>query len=366
MPSRTRTHQSQIPEGYWVADFGTSGTENSWLTNDISTCVDDTSPGDCWPLAITRVNFDGARFTTKPAHWHGTQFFDYVVDYMKFEGNFPADVTPSDFPPLAALAAKAVARTNPSRPYVDIPVALAELGDVATLIRDTGRHIYGSIGDWNLRYQYGIKPLVGDLVNLFNLREAVKHRIKEIQRLNSPKGLRRTVKLGEWVDESGKYYTTVQSNQAFVSTWIERKTTLTASAHVRWKPQFTPDISLGRDELDAMARKALLGLTIDKSTLWEALPWSWLIDWCSNIGDYFQANRNIIPAVLEGCWLSWKHDHKWIITGGELDAFKLTDGYYNKYSIVRNKVNVFPTAHFPFLNGTQAGIAASLAVMRMK
>jgi hypothetical protein len=266
------------------------------------------------------------------------------------------------------MAVEAIARTNPSRPYVDIPVALAELAEIPLLIKNIGQRLYGGLAEANIRWQFGIKPLIGDLANLLKFRKAYEHRRKEVERLASDKGYRRTVKVGSWDDYSPKYIGVVQSNQFYCESWITRQTTYKGSAHVRWRADDSLiPILRNEDRLVRLVEDALLGLTIDSSTVWEALPWTWLIDWCGTIGKYFSSQRNIIPAVLEGLWLTRSHDHYWFIHGGKLDAFTLTPGFYESSTLVRSKVtNLFPTAHFPFLNGTQAGILASLAVMRMK
>jgi hypothetical protein len=43
-----------------------------------------------------------------------------------------------------------------------------------------------------------------------------------------------------------------------------------------------------------LANDLILGLTRGQilPNIWEALPWSWLIDWLTNIGDLIEANNN--------------------------------------------------------------------------
>jgi len=104
---------------------------------------------------------------------------------------------------------------------------------------------------------------------------------------------------------------------------------------------------------------------LDFATLWEAMPWSWLIDWGSNVGDYLKAHRNIVPAELQSVSLmehsvTQAHIPASVIGGdlwiSQIDVMKETK--------TRRKVIVAPTAHFPFLTGNQLGILASLAITR--
>jgi hypothetical protein len=109
-------------------------------------------------------------------------------------------------------------------------------------------------------------------------------------------------------------------------------------------------------------------MTIDFSTGWELMPWSWLIDWGSNIGAFFAANRNIIPAVLSSTRLithtrtvyqqtsSVTHSNYW-----RLNPFRVS-----LETKERKAVSIAPTAHFPFLSGKQLGILGSLAIVKAK
>lgn len=48
----------------------------------------------------------------------------------------------------------------------------------------------------------------------------------------------------------------------------------------------------------AQLAKKLLGIKLDAETLWELAPWSWLIDWFTNIGDIISINSGIANDSL--------------------------------------------------------------------
>lgn len=119
-------------------------------------------------------------------------------------------------------------------------------------------------------------------------------------------------------------------------------------------------------DMRALARKAVLGLTFDGSSAWQLIPWTWLTDWCLNIGDWFRANRNIIPAQLESCSVL-KHTRSeyisapWSTPYGSV-TMSLSEGRAIAEDKERIPASPIPIAHFPFLSGNQLGILGSLAV----
>jgi hypothetical protein len=239
------------------------------------------------------------------------------------------------------------------------------LGDVAMLVRNSGRSFLQRAGNANLKYQFGIAPLVGDLVKLLNFQDQLERRIKELEKLASPRGLRRTVLIGEYSATSSKTLS-CQSNQASIlNRPFSGKSTLIMKAHVRWKPEVELlSIMKSSESMRALARRAVLGLTLDASTAWELIPWSWLIDWGTNVGTYFKANRNIVPAQLHGVHIMRHTKTTWTTPNYVSGLLTMSGIKATRTAKTRNPSSVALTAHFPFLTGRQVGIVASLAVTR--
>lgn len=321
---------------------------------------------DCAPLTINKWWFTGMKMDRAGSKF-GNKFVGYTPDALNTNATWPIRGV-SGLLDDVTYATRAAARTNPSRPYVDIPVNILELGDIAQLIRSTGRNIIERAAGHNLRYQFGIRPLVGDLVKLMNFRDQLSRRIKELERLQGPKGLRRTLSLDSG-SSSGKTGTIfMQSNLASVNAVFDWVTSVEVKAHVRWRAGG----GLGRlktaADRERAATRAILGLTIDSSTLWEGLPWTWMIDWCTNVGDYFKANRNIVPATLIGVYIM-RHTRTEYSWGGANFSSNPTGhcsggSFFREQKLRSSSVPVAPTAHFPFLDGNQVGILGSLAVTR--
>lgn len=310
---------------------------------------------------------------------------DYVADAMSYDTNWQHG-TVSGLKGYGQIAAEAAGQTNPSRPYVDVPVALLELGEMVQLIRNRGAGIITNAWELtrrsrmsrharnaartNLLLQFGFGPLVGDLAKLTQFRRVFNDRMKEVKRLQGPKGLRRTIKAdaGSVSFKTGTIYmqSLLASTDAPAVRW-DGWTGTTLSAHVRWRAGGTLPAVAESAEMEALVSRSLLGVTLDASTFWEALPWSWLVDWGSTVGDWFKANRNIIPAVLEGVWIS-QHTRSLFTCPGV--SFAYGEGYMSPGRFTRDtklrtsSIPVLPIAHFPFLSGKQVGILASLSVTR--
>lgn len=344
------THKGKVVTGGVLAAGGDYDVEGGHAA-----CGDQTGPGDCAPFSVHKLTMDGGRvnvFNSPGNYWE-----DYRVDWF--------DVT--SFSHLGSLqdkldndyAAQACARTNPSRPYVDIPVNILELGDIARTIRRVGVETISQLGRQNLRYQFGIVPLVSDLVKLANFQDQVARRILELDRLQSQRGLRRTVPLDAWT-EATSYDVVLQSNQYFWTGTISQTTMALVKGHVRWLPDsnYAPMTLSDRQRL---AFRSVLGLTFDSSTVWEAIPWSWLIDWCSNVGQFMAAHRNIVPATLSGVHIM-RETKSWFQNPGAAGLHSAIN--VQLVTKTRNPAAVIPVAHFPFLSAGQMGILGSLAVTR--
>lgn len=385
MGGRLRNMVIDGPKGHGYNQSGSIVIGNGSTTRSSSSCSDWQGPGDCYPFGVEKWYHSGSLVNRDGSQWSGNYLVDYVADALQYETNWPHGFV-SGLQPYTYLATKAAASTNPSRPYVDIPVNLVELGDIVKAIRDRGRGIITDAWELittprmtrharnaartNLAYQFGLAPLVGDLVKLTQFRRMFNQRMAEVEKLQGPTGLRRTLRVdgGSVQFQSGLIYmqSTLASTDSPDIRW-DGLTTVDVKAHVRWSiggglPNVTPSALM-----ESLVHRSLLGMTLDASTFWELLPWSWLIDWGFGVGDYLKATRNILPATLQGVWIS-QHSRTEYSQPGR--PFAYGEGYLSPGIFVRDtkirsySMPVLPTAHIPFLDGRQVGILASLATVR--
>jgi hypothetical protein len=292
-------------------------------------------------------------------------FVDFVPTVYVTQSNFHHLSSLPGNPSDTRVATECAARTNPSRSYVDVPVFILELGDIAQLLRDTGRSLFKRGAHINLSYQFGIAPLVEDLVKLVDFMSQLQIRMKEIDRLKSKRGLRRTTAHGVY-SRSDTDLKIAQSQGVNLTLTYKVSTQQIVRAHCRWIP--TPAFSkLSAREVSWLVRRVMHGLELDFSTLWEGLPWTWIIDYCTTIGSYFKANRNIIPAtILNGKVSVMRHTtSRWHHQG--FNGVSTRTQPVNILYETKTRVNVVvsPTAHLPFLSGNQLGILSSLAILKI-
>jgi hypothetical protein len=279
----------------------------------------------------------------------------------------------------AAYATMTAARSNPSRPVVDLPVAIAELRDLPRMIKQAGDAIHWlrssgtrarptarGLADANLAYSFGWEPLLSDLYKLLTFQSAYEKKRKHLVELYSGRGLRRSVSLGSELLVTNGSNMTFESiaGLPFTTRWT-RKQTYRAWGTIRWKPTVVPPGT--RDPTDLEVYRAALGLDITLATVWEALPWTWLIDWFSTAGDFLAAHRNTIPATHSNICIMRMYQNECRYTPQQVPNGLTWGGaspVWSRKTRVPYSSLVYPTAYLPFLGGRQLSILGSLAITR--
>jgi hypothetical protein len=265
--------------------------------------------------------------------------------------------------PLGYYATLLMRKTNPSRPHVDVTTAMIELREIPKLLfREAGtiaRNLFGA----NLEIQFGILPMISDALALLTFMDAFEHRLKELRRLNSEKGLRRTINLDSSIGYEFVPSTSFNSVACYISGQLRKSTKVDISGHARWVstlPRWSTDA-----ERYEQCRKAIFGLTVDFATVWELIPWSWLIDWCSNAGDYILGQRNVVAAEMNTCVIM-KHTITKTRSLNELVPDGYTFSSLHATCEEKSRVPIAPSleASLPILSQKQVGILGSIGVGR--
>lgn len=211
---------------------------------------------------------------------------------------------------------KMAARLNPSRPSVELGVTLAELVGLPLALSKMGSKLakaqakdptrsvnWAAISPENpgsayLALRYGWEPLIKEIRKMMRLVDGIEKKLDKYRRLQE-KGLLRasSKKFPETYVHNAKH----SFRDAYGTLW-EASTTRVVK---RWctlyyKPDTGTLMNTDRSSLLA-ARRAAYGLNIDGSTMWQIMPWSWLVDWFGNYGDYIDSHRNTIGAKLDKC-----------------------------------------------------------------
>lgn len=202
-----------------------------------------------------------------------------------------------------AFVTEAAAATNPSSAAVQGAVFMAELRELPRLLQTTGSTMAKLGANEYLKYQYGWKPFVKDVKKMFAVISRIEKRMNVLKKLTDSGVLRHNydppgssgIKFhNESQDlEFQDYYFSGGRIRCNVSTILKIK----RWADIIWvadPPESIAGISSGSN-FD-IARNAVYGLNIDGPSLWQAMPWSWLIDWVHNVGDFVESQNNTVGA----------------------------------------------------------------------
>lgn len=282
----------------------------------------------------------------------------------------PADLTVPAAPSFNSAAVTSLARTNPGRAAVSLPVFVAELRDLPHAIRSAGnfirqfrKPIKQSAGEF-LSWQFGWAPLFSDLRKMIQFQDTVDKRVNELQRLYSNGGLKRRIRHGNWSAHSETSVITESSLGTTVATRLSHDTQVEVWSTVRWRPTRLP-AAIDNVHLRKLARKAIFGMSLQAEDAWNLIPWSWLVDWFSNIGDFLEAHNNRVPSVAGPVNVMrrtrtsahWTRTNSNWISGGT--------GHGTRDTLQRRVIHGgLPEADFQFLSGRQLSILGALAITR--
>lgn len=303
--------------------------------------------------------------------------------YYRIYNNYPwtAAETPTghiQFPigPTSPISA-AMARSNPGKPNLSLPVAIAELRDLPKTYRSiagylrnpksiTNSHGFGgSYITWN----FGIAPMIGDIQKLIDFAGNVERTRKRLQDLYDGDGMQRSGSLDQGSRMTTTFGTLFQTDVGYTQGNIVKFTEKKMWYSARWKPTTRPPDG-GNEGMLKLARKVAFGVNGPPSLedIWNLLPWSWLMDYFINLGDVLGAGRNSVPATCVSCCVMTQTEtsEKYIPTVGQTYGASLTKYASSKYRTVMGGTTPNNVGHIQTLDAYQLSILGALALTRGK
>lgn len=275
---------------------------------------------------------------------------------------------------LDTWGAELLADTNPNKPDVSLPTFFGEMKDLPSLVRDWGGDLLKKVAKGYLSWRWAIRPMMSDVRKLLTFQDSVERRFEELRRLRDGEGIRKRKTL-----DSGHVETSWTSPFVINSNYITVYAKSRLIHHKRvWGSvcyKVAPDFVLpeSNDELRRLAKRLTYGITSHEllSTAWELLPWSWLIDWFSTIGDTITALNNTVPLVRSrSCVMRTISSEKLFeITNLPNASFSFTGRPWGK-RIRKERYVINPILPFslslPLLDSGKWSVLASLAALRRK
>lgn len=405
--ARTRTIGPTYKSGSFTRQYTSDKVVKT--LNDrvlVQTCIDTINDyGNDHGFELTREQvvggvLNGTRLWTVP--WELDTWNNLPVNLWTTSG--PATFGPTLSDNNAKLAA--INATSPSRDHVSLPAFIGELKDLPRMIRQAGRLLLApkeivdrakryinnpnsktGIGTYvldkqlsagkraasfHLAMEFGWKPLLSDLTKLIDFQAAVEKRRKEIDRLYSKRGLKRRITL-----EDRKYSGIVNGHLYFSEAGtvlqsganIHHERSIKRWATVRWRPLKSSPLP----PTDQQLMSAMYGLDVHGLTyaVWELLPWSWLIDYFTNVGDVLKASDNSLGATVESCCVMTHTKQEirhppayWSF--GTAGSVTFSGGVYTNEKKLRviGLPSLSLNAEIPLLTGSQLSILASVAMLK--
>jgi len=299
---RSRNTATVLPGGYRIRrisdDWTVITSSGAAGTSGYETCHDVTmSP----PYNVDHI-FVCEKRRANPLRLYG--YMPWILDGYEFEYEgynpqnrslyqYSPDITPINW---EYWKTKALANLNPNAPVVDIPLFVFEFKDFPAMLRNMGdilgkRMKPDAIPGGYLAYSFGWKPLVADLLALFDIQKSISDRLSYLRRLEHGGHIKRSLGGGvvqHYIVQNGYQAEASGSNTAIIAD-IEilekQKVWFTANA------KLLEPLPLLLSEQRGLSQDIVLGLNVDPSTLWNMIPWSWLIDYFFNLGDVMLAYR---------------------------------------------------------------------------
>lgn len=312
------------------------------------------------------------------SEWQGNTRTEGSLWENFYSENHEGFATSSDLPPIsdyeeiAALGPAAWNRFKPAKPMISLGVAIAELRELPRLLYANVSSLKG-IANYFLAIQYGWEPILRDVMKLIKVYEQVSKRI-DFLLANSGKPVKRTGRLSS-DSESGVLWDVPGLRMRNTAPDLG-KPSLTDSWRqssrytISWETWFSGTYIFWIDDvrwpnIRSHIGAGLVGLRITPADVWDALPWTWLIDWFANIGDILHNLEDNVAdrQVSKYAYVMGKTTREY--------AQSTTDGYFSCgcshlfETKVRRKVDPFGLTPEVELSPLQLAILGALAIQRV-
>lgn len=360
MTVRTRSRGSVESKGYYRSKYsGTDYNGPSWYTDwEFTEDVAD-NPGGNNPFLSIKRNGDPIRLDGETSLWeyHGLGIHHSEPNAYSAEKG------------TASATANLLSRTSPTRADFSLPVSLVELRDLPQLVQTVGESLLSKAASGYVTNQFGIRPLFSDVQKLVTFVGSVNNRLAELEKLRGSGLYRRrdieniteTVTHGTFPRWTvGLFLTTREQTKYMVHQW----------GTVRWIPG--PSIKGPAGSYDSTAINLALGTDPNQitSAVWNSLPWTWLLDWFSNFGDFLAAGGGTI-AYASKCSIMThtKAERKMDVVDISLPVGATVTANPGSTTLtheskMRVQGSVLPSLNINALSGRQTSILGSLAVLK--
>lgn len=257
--------------------------------------------------------------------------------YYRYKGSFvdssfvgsgaPTLAFPSEAE-IAFFGAKGYNRYKPDRPVSELATTLGEMHDLKQLGKmwSEGSAMH-RLATRDLDNKFGRGAAIKDILKLKSLQEDLDKRIRALRR-NNGKPVRRGGTIHNVENSTSSEVTLSNPGVVPVLTWGHhsgvRRTTIQTTGTRWWFSgrfrYYVPELAVPGNRWPPGLVAELVGGNLE--TAWNLMPWSWLLDWFTNMGDVIS---NIISVGARGL----VSDYAYIMCERFQRTESRTDAYFN-------------------------------------
>lgn len=262
----------------------------------------------------------------EPAFWNGTFLgpsnYDGplypvgpVVDGRQSSswGTYWSRPKPTDVTFLSGLGGTAISRCKPTNPHASVAQSLVELkrdGLPSVPLASLRKKGLSGLPEEHLNYEFGLRPLLADIKSVRTAMMDAKAILEQYAR-DSGRLVRRkysfpvSTQTTRTVDPRSSFGFTAY---AYQQPWATLTKVVKTETSYQFSGAFTYQaITDTDDRISWLGNKIqeanhLLGLAPTPSLFWDTLPYSWFVDWFTNIGDIVS---NVTSIMTDGLVVNW-------------------------------------------------------------
>lgn len=326
------------------------------------------------PLDLVRRVYSGS-FVTKTS---GTLQLQKCPSFMYTKTPGP----PTMIPAVSSYLNRLLASTGPITPRVNLPLFVYELKDIPMMLRHAGDLLHKirrpsgldptkEAAAATLAYQFGWAPLIGDLKKLLSFGDAVAKQQRVLRGAHSERGIRRRVSLGTDSYYSGGTDSVWSVYGLFLTPQFNSELGAKTWGVVHWKVRDPNQVGKYPSWNSAMRSALGFNLGMIPITIWKAIPWSWLVDWFTDISSVLTANYNMVYyRPFRACIMrtAWNIRRYKAVPAGPGPDDVCTEGtvestFKSRYPV--NNPSPSVTLKLPFLDSFKLSILGSLTILRI-
>lgn len=200
----------------------------------------------------------------------------------------------------------ATLRLRPDLTTVSIPNFILELKDIRRMFTlfKSNLSLAKNVAGAHLNYKFGWKPFIGDLQNIYNGVAKLHDRLVAWEKSINVLQHGSTTLLKDSTTISGS------SPAGFHSVAWTLTVTRHVKAHIKWKP--LPLAIMQPFEKTLRALMDALGFELNPRIVWNALPFSFVLDWFFDVGSFLE-RFNIDALELPIVYIDSALDYKEVI-----------------------------------------------------